>query len=111
MKNIELITSVLLLAFAAFSFFIAYLQFKEKGPLLNNAYLYASKEQRMTMNKKPHYRQSAVAFMGIGVLFLLLIIQMLLDSSWVYSLMMGWLFLLVIYAIVSAIWIAKKYKA
>ena len=38
MKKIELITSFLLLMFACASFIISYLQFKEKGPLMNNAY-------------------------------------------------------------------------
>ena len=65
----------------------------------------------MTMNKKPHYRQSAIAFLGIGVLFILLILQMVLDASWVYFVMIAWLLFLVVYAIVSAVWIAKKYKS
>ena len=111
MKKIELITSFLLLMFACVSFIISYLQFKEKGPLLNNAYLYASKEQRMTMNKKPHYRQSAIVFWGIGVLFILLILQMLLDASWVYFVIMTWMILLVVYAIVSAVLIAKNERS
>ncbi|MBF4691515.1 DUF3784 domain-containing protein [Fusibacter sp. Q10-2] len=42
------------------AFIISYMQYKEKGFLFNNAYLYASKKERNEMNKKPHYRQSAL---------------------------------------------------
>ena len=36
------------------AFIISYFSFREKGFLFNNAYLYASKEERATMDKKPH---------------------------------------------------------
>lgn len=48
------------------AFIVSFRSFKEKGFLFNNAYLYASKEERATMDKKPHYRQSAVVFLMIG---------------------------------------------
>ena len=48
------------------AFIVSVRSFKEKGFLFNNAYLYASKEERATMDKKPHYRQSAVVFLMIG---------------------------------------------
>ena len=37
-------------------FIFSYLQFNEKSFLFNNAYIYASKEERKVMDKKPHYK-------------------------------------------------------
>ena len=42
--------------------FLSIRHFMEKGILMNNAYLYASPDERKTMDKKPHYRQSAICF-------------------------------------------------
>ncbi|EFF68226.1 hypothetical protein BUTYVIB_01494 [Eshraghiella crossota DSM 2876] len=30
--------------------------------MFNNAYIFASKQERETMNKKPHYKQSGICF-------------------------------------------------
>ena len=35
---------------------ISILQFKEKGFLFNNAYIWADKQEREKLNKKHHYR-------------------------------------------------------
>ena len=55
---------LLLLAIA--TWILAVFQYREKGPLLNNSYLYASAEERRRMNKKPYYRQSAIVFFLLG---------------------------------------------
>lgn len=50
---IEIIINIVLtVVCAAISFF----QFRNKGFLFNNSYIYASKQERETMDKKPHYR-------------------------------------------------------
>lgn len=36
-------------------FVVSYFQFNERGFLFNNAYIYASKQKRETMDKKTHY--------------------------------------------------------
>ena len=41
----------------------------QKGPLINNAWLYANEERRRTMNKKPYYIQSGIVFLLIGAAF------------------------------------------
>lgn len=60
MKNI--IVAIVLSVIAVASFSINFLQFNEKGFLFNNAYLYASKKEKETMDKKPQYKQSGIVF-------------------------------------------------
>lgn len=69
MQTMEIITLVALFLVALGALILSYFQFKEKGILLNNAYIYATKEERRTMNKKPYYRQSAIVFFQIGIIF------------------------------------------
>ena len=69
MENI--ITAIILWMIAISCFIISFLQFKQKGFLFNNAYIYASKKERETMDKKPHYRQSGIVFVLVGMIFLI----------------------------------------
>jgi len=108
MQTIEIITLVTLFLTSVGAFVMSYFQFKEKGFLLNNAYIYATKEARKTMNKKPHYRQSAIVFFQLGIIFLLIAIEMLLDTGWILGIVIGLMILLIIYAITSSIKILKK---
>ena len=50
MENI--IVTIVLGVIAVVCFAISFLQFIEKGFLFNNAYLYASKKEKETMDKK-----------------------------------------------------------
>ena len=84
--------------------------FKEKGFLFNNAYLYASKEERATMDKKPHYRQSAVVFLMIGIMFLLNAVSVFLVNSWISYITIVIAIITIIYAIVSSVAIEKSKK-
>jgi len=92
------------------SFIIGYFQFKEKGFLFNNAYLYASKEERSRMNKKPYYRQSAIAFSSLGIIFLVIAVAIFTGLNWLFSIVIVFAILLVVYAIVSSIAIERKRK-
>ena len=67
----EIIISSILFAISLFTFILSIYSFRERGFLLNNAWLYASKQERETMNKKPFYRQTAIVFLLIGIIFLL----------------------------------------
>ena len=80
-----------------------------KGILLNNAYLYASAEERSSMDKKPHYRQSGIVFSFIGTIFVLNIIQMVTGSGLVFYFVIAITVITLLYAIVSSvrIWIKK----
>lgn len=82
--------------------------FMEKGFLFNNAYIYASKEERKKMDKKPHYRQSAIVFLLLGVSFLLLGIMTLTDALWLLYVVIGIAALTIIYAFVSGVRMENK---
>lgn len=76
--------------------------------MFNNAYIYASKEEREKMDKKPHYRQSAIVFLLLGVSFLLLGIMTLTDAVWLLYVVLGLAVFAIIYAFVSSVRIENK---
>ena len=82
----------------------------EKGFLFNNAYIYASKQEREKMNKKPHYRQSAIVFLLLGLLFLLIALALLLEANWILYVGVAVVIITLIYAIASSITIEKNNK-
>ena len=92
------------------AFIISYFSFREKGFLFNNAYLYASKEERATMDKKPHYRQSAIVFLMIGIVFLLIAISVFCINRWIRYIAIAVAIIAIIYAIVSSVMIERHKK-
>lgn len=68
MKNI--IGTIIILFISLISFIISYFQFKERGFVFNNSYIYATKKERNSMNKKPLYRESSIVFFLFGIAFL-----------------------------------------
>ena len=83
-------------------------QWAEKGVLLNNAYLYASAEERATMDKRPHYRQTAVVLWCIAASFLATGLSFPLQAPWLMFFSYGFLGVAVAFAVVSGIVIARK---
>ena len=110
MEASKIIISVILFIIAIGSFVISYLQFNERGFLFNNAYLYASKEEREKMNKKPHFRQSGIVFILIGIIFLLNSIEVILESGLIFYAVLTVTLIAIIYAIVSSVKIEAKNK-
>ena len=106
MKEIIIAGFLFLISIGAFVMSIR--SFMEKGFLFNNAYIYASKEEREKMDKKPHYRQSAIVFLLLGVSFLLLGIMTLTDALWLLYVVLGIAALTIIYAFVSGIRMENK---
>ena len=106
----EIIISSILFLVAVGAFIMSYYSFKEKGFLFNNAYIYASKQERETMDKKPHYRQSAIVFLLIGVIFLLNGVSVLLAANWIFFLVIAIAIAAIVYAIVSSIAIERRKK-
>ena len=106
----EIILSCILFLVAIGAFVTSYRSFKEKGFLFNNAYIYASKQERETMDKKPHYRQSAIVFLLIGVIFLLNGVSVLLAANWIFFLVIAIAIVAIVYAIVSSIAIERRKK-
>lgn len=89
-------------------FVLCYLQFNEKGFLFNNAYIYASRQERETMDKKPYFKQSGIVFVLIGIIFLINAIDMILQTGWLFYLVIGIAIVGMVYAIVSSVVIEKR---
>ena len=106
----EIIIASILFAVSVFLFFMSVRFFMEKGFLFNNAYIYASKQEREKMNKKPYYRQSAIVFLLFGIVFLLLALAVLLKAYLLSCVGVAVVIITLIYAIVSSITIEKNNK-
>ena len=104
----EIIIACILFLISGGVFVMSILSFMQKGFLLNNAYIYASKEERKKLDKKPHYRQSAIVFLLLGIVFLLLGIMMLTKAYWLLYIAIGVTILTRNYAFVSGIKIESK---
>ena len=106
----EIITASILFAISVFAFIISLLSFKEKGFLFNNAYIYATKQAREKMNKKPYYRQSAIVFLLLGSNFLLNALAALFKANWIFCIVVAVIIITILYAIVSSVIIEKHSK-
>lgn len=106
----RVIFSGILLAISIGASVLGVHSWKEKGKLFNNAYLYASDQERSTMDKKPYYRQSAFVFLCVGLIFLLNAISVLLKAESFSLLSIAVAVLTLIYAIASDISIARNKK-
>ena len=108
----RMIGGVIFLVLSIGTFFISYLQFKEKGYLFHNAYFWASQEERKWMDenkesKRLYYRQSGVAFMFIGIICLMGAVYILTDWIWMFAAFWISVIAAVVYAIVSSIQIER----
>lgn len=106
----ELITSIIMFAIAGVLLLFSIRSFLERGFLLNNAYLYASKEERNTMNKKLHYKQSAIVFCILCAVFLVIGLSFVLQNDKLSLLEIPLIVGAIIYAIVSTVKINKQMK-
>ena len=99
----EIIVAGVLYLIAILAFVLSIRSFFKKGFLLNNAYLYASKQEREEMDKKPYYRQSAVVFLLIGCIFALNGCAVLLHIRWISYIAIAVVIGTIVYAIVSSV--------
>ena len=84
-------------------FVIGILSFQERGVLLNNAYLFAAKQEREKMDKGPYYRQSAVVFSLLAAAFLFLALEAAFMTGWLWIASAGICAGSLVYAIKSPI--------
>ncbi|MBR5948371.1 MAG: DUF3784 domain-containing protein [Clostridia bacterium] len=75
------IGAILAFTLAAVCLYLSIRHFMQRGYLLNNAYVFASKAERERMDKKPHYRQSAILFSLLSVAFLAAGLSAVLQSN------------------------------
>ena len=106
----NVIGAIILGVIAIVCFVASYLHFNEKGFLFNNAYIYASKQERETMDKKTHYRQSAIVFIMIGIIFLINAVEMIIETGWLFYMVIVIAITAVAYAIISSVVIERKRK-
>lgn len=105
-----IISTVILFTISILCFFTSVLQFLNKGFLFNNAYIYASQEDRKKLNKKPYYRQSAIVFFLIGVIFVLNGIGIILKTNKIFIVVIIITLITVVYAIYSSVKIERNNK-
>lgn len=108
MRTGEFITAVTVFGLSGFLMVLGIRHFMEKGFLMNNAFLYASKEQRETMNKKPYYRQSAIIFFILGGVFIVIGLSLVLKDDSILLVEIPLFSGAIIYAIVSSVQIGKQ---
>ncbi len=106
----DIITAIIMFVMAGILIVLSVLHFMEKGPLLNNASFYATKEQRKTMNKKPYYRQSAIVFLILSAVFIVIGLSIVLQNGKLVIAEIPLIAGAVVYAIVSAIRIGREEK-
>lgn len=105
-----IVGAIVLFLISLFSFVISFRSFMRKGFLLNNAYIYAPKKEREAMDKKPHYHQSGIVFLCLGLVFLLNGFNLIFKTDWILYLVVTIAALALVYAIVSSILIEKNKK-
>lgn len=106
----NVVVGIVMFLLAAGAFFISFRSFREKGFLFNNAYIYASKQERERMDKKPYYHQSAAAFLMVGASLALIGLSALLNIGWISFAGMAAAIAAVVYAVVSETAIEKSKK-
>lgn len=82
-------------------------QFRGKGFLFNNAYIWASKRERNEMDKTPYYRQSGVVFLLCAAMFVCMALECVLLTDWLWLAVAALCGAALIYAIVSSVRDAK----
>lgn len=110
MEKNELIVAVFSFVLAGIMLAISILQFMEKGFLFNNAFLYASKQERETMDKKPHYRQSAITFGMCSAAFFIIGFSIVLDKHFLLLADIPFGIGIIAYAVISSWKIDQKTK-
>lgn len=108
MTSAELFAVILVFIIAGIMAILSFRSFKERGFLLNNAYIYASEEERKTMDKKPHYRQSAIVFCLISIVFIIIGLSIVSHNYRLELLEIPLVAGTIIYAVVSSVKINKK---
>lgn len=110
MTTKDIITLIIVFIIGGACLFFSIRSFQERGVLLNNAYLYASKEERVTMNKKPYYKQSAIIFCILSALFFVIGLSILLQNEKLLLLEVPLIVSGILYAIISTVQIEKQIK-
>lgn len=96
-------TAIVCFVLSAAAFAAGVLQLLGKGPLLNNAWIFASQKERAEMDKRPHYRQTGVVLLLVGGIFLLNGVQALTGWYWLLWPILALGLGVLVYALVSTV--------
>lgn len=107
---VNIVGAIILGIVAIVCLVFSFLQFNEKGFLFNNAYIFASKKERETMDKKPHYKQSGIIFLMIGIIFLIDAVETIIKTGWLFYLVIVVAIIAIVYAIISSVVIGRIKK-
>ena len=99
----ELAGAIICAVLALACFIISVMQFKEKGFLFNNAYIWASQQEREKMDKKSHYRQSGIVFALCAALFFSMALACILPVGWLRIVTGALTAAALVYAVISSI--------
>lgn len=102
--------AIVMFSLAGLFIVFAAMNFLEKGFLFNNAYIYATEEEREKLNKKPYYIQTGIVMIFIALLFVFEGFNVLLKNNLYFILIIVDAVLAVIFAIVSTALINNKEK-
>ncbi len=108
MTTAETVIAIVMFTIAGILILLGILSFFQRGFILNNAYIYASKEDRKTMNKKPYYRQTAIVFCLLSIVFIIIGISVILRNYMIDYLQIPVIICVIIYVAVSSIKIGKE---
>ena len=108
MTAAELIIGIIMFVLAGILILLGIRSFSGRGFLLNNAYIYASEEEREKMDKKPYYRQTGIVFCLLSLVFIIIGLSVLLQNYKLELLLIPVVAGTIIYAIVSYALISKK---
>ena len=101
-KMFEIICAIICGVLSLISLIISIMSFMERGFLFNNAYIWASKQERESMDKKPYYRQSAIVFALFAAVFLFMALDCYFLTDWLWILSGTFSVAAIIYAVVSS---------
>ena len=107
MNPTEWICAVFVFLTAAVLAVLSIRSFGNRGFLLNNEYIYASKDERETMDKRPYYRQTGIVFLILSIVFVIIGLSIILQNARLNLLEIPLFAGAVIYAIVSSVRIGK----
>ena len=110
MTAAELIIAIVLFVISGILMLLGIRSFAERGFVLNNAYIFASEQERKRMNKKPYYRQTAVVFFLLSAIFTIIGSSVVLQNQLIGLLDIPVVAGALIYAVVSSLRIGKEEK-
>ena len=113
-RIVLIIFSVIFGAFSFICFRIAYRQYREKGFIFTNTWLFASEKERANMDtriKKAEYRVGRNVFFLLGLILIICAVYFQLWLSWLSWIIFALMGLLIIYALYQWVANARLFKS